>query len=45
MVTDTAVYRDPNYHTERDVPAAVDFASCARVVLGLEAVVRNLVAR
>lgn len=43
MVTDTAVYRDPNYHTARDLPDAIDYATFARVVLGLESVVQDVV--
>lgn len=42
MVTDTAVYRDPNYHTPHDLPAALDYPTFARVVLGLETTVRSL---
>ncbi|MBL8857999.1 MAG: M28 family peptidase [Planctomycetes bacterium] len=42
MVTDTAVYRDANYHTRGDVPDAIHYANLARVVLGLESVVAQL---
>jgi hypothetical protein len=42
MVTDTAPFRYPFYHSAEDVLAHVDFASLARVVSGLEAVVAKL---
>lgn len=42
MVTDTAPFRYPQYHTADDVPARVDLDRLARVVLGIEAVVREL---
>jgi Zn-dependent M28 family amino/carboxypeptidase len=42
MVTDTALFRDPHYHTAEDTPDKVDYARCAEVVKGLEAVVRHL---
>jgi Peptidase family M28 len=43
MVTDTAPYRYPHYHTSDDTPDKVDYAKLARVVKGLEQVVRELV--
>jgi len=43
MVTDTAPFRYPHYHTSRDTPDQVDCAALARVVDGLEEVVRELV--
>jgi Zn-dependent M28 family amino/carboxypeptidase len=42
MVTDTAVFRDPRYHTAGDVPDPVDFARLAHVVSSLEHVVTAL---
>jgi Zn-dependent M28 family amino/carboxypeptidase len=36
MITDTAPYRYPDYHTERDTPDKVDYDRLARVVRGLE---------
>ncbi|MDX1632174.1 MAG: M20/M25/M40 family metallo-hydrolase [Thermoanaerobaculia bacterium] len=42
MVTDTAPYRDPGYHTPGDTPGRLDFARTARVVHGLHRVVRDL---
>ncbi|HEX6136897.1 MAG TPA: M28 family peptidase [Casimicrobiaceae bacterium] len=35
MVTDTAFYRNPHYHTRLDTPERLDYASMARVVKGL----------
>lgn len=37
MVTDTANFRYPYYHTAEDTPDKIDFESLARVVLGLKA--------
>jgi Peptidase family M28 len=42
MVTDTAPFRYPHYHSADDVQAHVDFESMARVVTGLEAIVARL---
>jgi hypothetical protein len=42
MVTDTALFRYPAYHTERDTPEQVDYERLARVVAGLEHVVADL---
>ncbi len=42
MVTDTAPFRYPHYHTPQDTPDKIDFDRCARVVAGLEKVVRDL---
>ncbi|UCG52337.1 MAG: M20/M25/M40 family metallo-hydrolase [Candidatus Latescibacterota bacterium] len=42
MVTDTALFRYPYYHTRDDTPDKVDFASLARVVDGLTAVTAEL---
>lgn len=42
MVTDTAPYRYPHYHTRDDTPDKVDFERLARVVLGLEKVIKDL---
>lgn len=42
MVTDTAPYRYPHYHTRQDTPDKVDYERLARVVRGLEGVVRDL---
>jgi len=42
MVTDTAPFRYPHYHTLRDTPDKLDYDRLARVVRGLEGVVRDL---
>jgi Zn-dependent M28 family amino/carboxypeptidase len=44
MVTDTAPFRYPWYHTPHDTPDKVDFTRLAQVVDGLEAVVCALAA-
>lgn len=41
MVTDTAPFRYPHYHGKADTPEKLDYARLARVVSGLEAVIRN----
>lgn len=43
MVTDTAFYRYPYYHTVRDTPDRIQYDRLVRVVVGLEGVVRDLV--
>jgi hypothetical protein len=43
MVTDTAPFRYPHYHTSADTPDKLDYDRLARVVAGLERVVRQLV--
>ena len=35
MVTDTAFYRNPRYHTENDTPDTLDYARMAKVVAGV----------
>jgi hypothetical protein len=42
MVTDTAPFRNPNYHTKRDRPDTLDYDRLTLVERGLEAVVRSL---
>lgn len=42
MVTDTAPFRDPNYHEPTDTPDQLDFERFARVVVGLEAMLKEL---
>ena len=42
MVTDTAPYRNPNYHERTDVPANVDYIKLARVTVGLRRVAEHL---
>jgi hypothetical protein len=43
MVTDTALFRYPHYHQPTDTPDKVDTESLARVVKGMERVIRDLV--
>ena len=42
MVTDTALYRYPYYHTLQDTPEKLDYDRMARAVTGLSAVVDEL---
>jgi hypothetical protein len=42
MVTDTAPYRYPHYHTSEDTPDKVDYERAARVVTGLQGMLREL---
>lgn len=42
MVTDTAPFRNPHYHAATDTPDKLDYDRMARVVAGLDAVVRDL---
>lgn len=44
MITDTALYRYPHYHSAQDTPDKLDYARLARVVKGVEMVVRDLAA-
>jgi hypothetical protein len=41
MLTDTAPFRYPHYHTFRDTPDKVDTESLARVVKGIERMIRD----
>jgi hypothetical protein len=45
MITDTAPFRNPFYHTTQDTPDKLDYDRMARVVGGLEAVVGDLAGR
>jgi hypothetical protein len=42
MVTDTALFRYPHYHLPSDTPDKVDSEKLARVVKGIERVIRDL---
>jgi Zn-dependent M28 family amino/carboxypeptidase len=42
MVTDTAPYRNPHYHTNHDTPETLDYERLTRVVDGLRSVVAEL---
>ncbi|HEX8313332.1 MAG TPA: M28 family peptidase [Chthoniobacteraceae bacterium] len=44
MVTDTAPFRYPFYHSSGDTPEKLDYDSMARVVKGVEGVITDLVA-
>lgn len=44
MVTDTAPFRNPAYHTEEDTPDRLDYAALAAVTEALAAVTRDLAA-
>jgi Zn-dependent M28 family amino/carboxypeptidase len=39
MITDTADYRNPNYHTANDTPATLDWRRMAHVVTGVHTAV------
>ncbi len=43
MITDTANFRDRHYHTPMDLPGNLDTESMARLVVGLERVIAELV--
>lgn len=45
MVTDTATFRNPNYHKLSDAVETVDYPELARVMAGVEGVVRELADR
>lgn len=45
MVTDTAMFRNPNYHRPQDTPETLDYDRMARVVAGLARVVDDLARR
>jgi hypothetical protein len=42
MVTDTALFRYPHYHKATDTPDKVDYDKLARITLGLEKTIRDL---
>jgi Zn-dependent M28 family amino/carboxypeptidase len=42
MVTDTAFYRNPNYHGPGDLPETLDYSRMAEVVMGLRMTVLGL---
>ncbi len=42
MITDTALFRDPDYHLASDLPHRLDYRRMARLVAGLRAVVTDL---
>jgi Zn-dependent M28 family amino/carboxypeptidase len=42
MVTDTALFRNPHYHTAGDTPDTIDYPRMTRLVAGLSRVVEDL---
>ncbi|OJJ24451.1 hypothetical protein BI308_16760 [Roseofilum reptotaenium AO1-A] len=42
MITDTAPFRYPYYHTAEDTPDKIDYGKLARVVAGLERVIHDV---
>jgi Iap family predicted aminopeptidase len=42
MITDTAFFRNPNYHQETDTPDTLDYERMAEVVNGVYRAVRDL---
>jgi Peptidase family M28 len=42
MITDTAIFRSPNYHLDRDTPDKLDYDRFARVVAGVSHVIEKL---
>jgi len=42
MISETAFYRNPNYHTIRDTPDTLDYRRMADVIRGVYAAVRDL---
>ncbi|HUT83238.1 MAG TPA: M20/M25/M40 family metallo-hydrolase [Thermodesulfobacteriota bacterium] len=45
MITDTAPFRYPDYHSISDTPDNIDYDRLARVVTGLEKVIREIVVK
>jgi hypothetical protein len=45
MITDTAPFRYPYYHTSMDTPDKIDYDSMARVVSGIEQMIIDLVGK
>lgn len=44
MVTDTAPFRNPHYHTRSDLPDTVNYAALARITSGLTRMIRDIAA-
>ncbi|WP_207385184.1 M20/M25/M40 family metallo-hydrolase [Legionella beliardensis] len=42
MITDTALFRNPNYHLASDLPNTIDYSRLARVINGLSAAILDL---
>ena len=45
MVTDTATFRSPHYHTANDTPDKLDYDRLARVIEGVAKVIEDLANR
>ena len=45
MVTDTATFRSPHYHTTNDTPDKLDYDRLARVIEGVAKVIEDLANR
>ena len=45
MVTDTAFYRNPQYHGIGDIPEILDYERMAKVILGLKSAIEEDVGR
>ena len=41
MITDTAPFRNDNYHESTDTPATLDYGRMARVVTGAREIIRE----
>ena len=41
MITDTALFRYPHYHSAADTPEKLDYDRLTRVVSGIERVIRD----
>jgi hypothetical protein len=42
MVTNTAFYRNKNYHTKHDTPDRLDYQRMGKVVLGVHAAIKSV---
>jgi hypothetical protein len=42
MVTDTALFRNPHYHSATDIPGTLDYDRLGRVVDGLTGMIEDL---
>jgi hypothetical protein len=42
MITDTAFYRNPNYHSAGDTPDTLDYARSAEIISGLYKALKNI---
>ena len=42
MISDTALFRDPNYHSSLDTPEKINYQALARVTSGLPDVIKSI---